>query len=129
MAMTSVVRAEAASRRWWWRDVGEGGDGGGNDDGCNGARDCAHHARRAGTQTTQLDRSGGRARDMEFRTRAREASQRGRHRRVALAGAHLFADEMWKKKMMLPKSPGANTRRAPAARSRRGTRACSSIED
>ena len=66
---------------------------------------------------------------MEFGTRAREASQRGRHRRVALAGAHLFADEMWKKKMILPKSPSANSSRAPAARSRRGTRACSSIEE
>ena len=53
---------------------------------------------------------------------AAQASQRGRHRRVALAGAHLFADEMWKKKRMLPKSPGANSSRAPAARSRRGTR-------
>ena len=96
MAVEETVAAETAAAETAAVAVEVGG-GEGGDDG-HDVRACAHHAQRACTHTTQLERSGGKARDRYACVGGRlaaQASQRGRRRRVALAGAHLpFAEDV-----------------------------------
>jgi len=89
MAVDETVAAETAAAETAAVAVEVGG-GEGGDEG-HGVRACAHHAQRASTHTTQLERSGGRARDRCARGWQAGSADltEGRRRRVALAGAYL----------------------------------------
>ena len=66
----------------------------------------------------------GRERDQEFGTRAGGSAGFAKGQAQARRTGTFLLTRCWKQKRMLPKSPGANSSRAPAARSHRGTRGC-----